>query len=98
MLRRNDCQPRHALLSEAESCHIISCNSSLQDRSVANGDISAPTQSESLPKESPLSNSQYQELVRLINLQREKLTTQHAEMTQVLFESPKEHIFQLPVL
>ncbi|CAG7733042.1 unnamed protein product [Allacma fusca] len=55
-----------------------------KDHSVTNGDISASNQNGSLPKQAqaPPTNPQFQELVRLINLQREKLTSQHAEMTQ----------------
>lgn len=54
-----------------------------------NGDSSSNQNGSSNPKVSPQSyssntNSHYRELIRVVNSQREKLTSQQAELTQVI--------------
>jgi hypothetical protein len=60
----------------------------VQDQNLTNGEKS-PNQNGSIPKVAPVSyssnsNSNYREIIRVVNTQREKLTSQQAELTQVI--------------
>jgi hypothetical protein len=63
-----------------------------QDHSTFSGDIQynlngSVSKSPVLPNP-PKSNSQYKDLIRVVNSQREKLTSQQAELTQVILLFP----------